>query len=102
MPSLTAIATLLAATTARDITFPPISPQYGSQEQHPLGAGVGFDLGPLGALGYGLTTFANLPYVYCLSEKGNEDVEKFDIAFLGAGFDTVCLLFTFFYVLSSK
>jgi agmatinase len=40
-------------------------------------------------MGYGLTTFANLPYVYCLSEKRNEDVEKFDVAFLGAGFDTV-------------
>lgn len=47
-------------------------------------------------IGYGLTTFANLPYVFCLSDKGNEDVERFDVAFLGAGFDTVSSLFFVF------
>lgn len=45
--------------------------------------------------GYGLTTFANLPYVFCLSGRANEDVEKFDVAFLGAGFDTVSFSFYF-------
>lgn len=65
----------------------------------------------------GLTTFANLPYVHCLAaddeeeeEEGEEDdddgkknkkekrekkksvgVEKFDIAILGAPFDTVSI-----------
>jgi agmatinase len=34
----------------------------------------------------GLTTFANLPWVHCLSE--DKEVERFDIAFLGAPFDT--------------
>lgn len=34
----------------------------------------------------GLTTFANLPWVYCLSKE--KDIEKYDIAFLGAPFDT--------------
>lgn len=72
----------------------------------------------------GLTTFANLPYVHCLAadeddeeeeEEGEDDgrkknnkekrkkkrsggVEKFDIAILGAPFDTVsiCLFLSFF------
>ncbi|KAF2395526.1 Arginase/deacetylase [Trichodelitschia bisporula] len=35
----------------------------------------------------GLTTFANLPYVHCLA-PGGEVVPPFDIAFLGAPFDT--------------
>jgi agmatinase len=35
----------------------------------------------------GLTTFANLPWTHCLAEDEAE-VEKFDIAFLGAPFDT--------------
>lgn len=64
----------------------------------------------------GLTTFANLPYVHCLAaddngdeeeEEGEEDkkkkkkkkksvgVEKFDIAILGAPFDTVSLFLSF-------
>jgi len=37
---------------------------------------------------FGLTTFANLPYVNCL--KANEtDGGRYDIAILGAPFDTV-------------
>jgi len=36
----------------------------------------------------GLTTFAHLPYVHCLSAQ-TQDVEPFDIAILGAPFDTV-------------
>lgn len=90
LSSTTTLASLLALTPvyAREITFPPISPRYGA-EQYPLGTVPGLEPGPLGLEGYGLTTFANLPYVYCLSDKGNEDVEKFDVAFLGAGFDTV-------------
>jgi hypothetical protein len=35
----------------------------------------------------GLTTFANLPYVNCLVEEDAES--SYDIAFLGAPFDTV-------------
>ena len=34
----------------------------------------------------GLTTFANLPWVHCLSS--DEDVAKYDIALLGAPFDS--------------
>lgn len=38
-----------------------------------------------GAKFAGLTTFANLPYVHCLDQSGSE---KYDIAILGAPFDT--------------
>ena len=40
----------------------------------------------------GLTTFANTPHVYCLADAPNDKVEPFDIAFLGAPFDTVSRL----------
>lgn len=39
-----------------------------------------------GAKFQGLNTYANLPYVHCLS---NGEVEEYDIAILGAPFDTV-------------
>lgn len=69
---------------AREITFPPII-----GVQHPFGV-VGIDGGlDLSAASYsGLTTFANLPYVHCLA-KEEDDVERYDIAILGAPFDTV-------------
>jgi len=37
---------------------------------------------------FGLTTFANLPYVNCLKADENEE-GRYDIAILGAPFDTV-------------
>ena len=37
----------------------------------------------------GLKTFANLPYVNCLSD-GEALGNKYDVAILGAPFDTVC------------
>lgn len=78
---------LVASATAREITFPPIS----ALNQYPMVAadvpGIGEDISQ--ALYSGLTTFANLPYVHCL-QKGGE-VEKYDIAILGAPFDTVSL-----------
>lgn len=39
----------------------------------------------------GLMTYANLPYVHCLAAKEVE-VGEYDIAILGAPFDTVGLL----------
>ncbi|KAF9628922.1 Ureohydrolase [Lasiodiplodia theobromae] len=79
-------------TLAREITFPPLS---GYQNQQvPVQPGSEFDAagnikndGISGAKFAGLMTFANLPYVHCLAAD-EEDVEKFDIAFLGAPFDT--------------
>ncbi|OMP84485.1 putative agmatinase 1 [Diplodia seriata] len=76
----------------REIVFPPLS---GFQsDQVPVQPGSAFnaagsfkDGGISGAKFAGLTTFANLPYVHCLAAD-EADVEKFDIAFLGAPFDT--------------
>ena len=69
---------------ARDITFPPVSGFSSDQ------ATLGFTSGP--EIGYakfaGLSTYANLPYVHCLAPTEDE-VEEFDIAILGAPFDTV-------------
>jgi agmatinase len=70
---------------ARDITFPPVSGFSSDQ------VNLGFTSGP--EINYakfaGLSTYANLPYVHCLAPE-EEEVEKFDIAILGAPFDTVC------------
>lgn len=72
-----------AAVDARDITFPSLS--GFSSEQVVMGI-VSPEITQ--AKFGGLTTYANLPYVHCLAPKG-EEVEKFDIAILGAPFDTV-------------
>lgn len=86
---LPAVLALAVTVQAREIVFPSV---VGLQ--NPFG-------GDLGALGYetddisnapyyGLMTYANLPYVHCLANttKSGDDVEKYDIAILGAPFDT--------------
>ena len=73
---------LLASSAAgRDITFPPVA---GYQSPMIQGSGSE-DADITGAKFAGLTTFANLPYVHCLDKSGSE---KYDIAILGAPFDT--------------
>jgi agmatinase len=74
-------------TQAREITFPPVAAVQGQGQgqiyQSPLTQGkdvlMGFDKYA------GLTTFANLPWTHCLS---SDPSLKYDIAFLGAPFDT--------------
>ncbi|RAL14319.1 agmatinase [Aspergillus homomorphus CBS 101889] len=80
---------LIAATaaSAREITFPPIAAinptnQYALLNNdhninHPIDIVTGSQFS-------GLTTFANLPYANCIADEDT----KFDIAFLGAPFDT--------------
>jgi len=85
---LTTTILLPLAALARDITFPPLAPQLQGhqlplQHQEPK---IPFVI-PTPQF-HGLTTFASMPYVYCLNEAGGEAVEGFDIAFLGAPFDT--------------
>ena len=75
---------------ARDVVFPPTAPlqanlgdntrQYHSYFSSNEDASQEFGKYA------GLTTFANLPWVHCLSSDAN--VEKYDVAFLGAPFDT--------------
>ncbi|KAF2208789.1 hypothetical protein CERZMDRAFT_107335 [Cercospora zeae-maydis SCOH1-5] len=79
--ALQMILGLVGLSLAREITFPPV--------QHPLGVetdapGLSEDISL--AKFAGLTTFANLPYVHCLSSDKN--VDPYDIAILGAPFDT--------------
>jgi agmatinase len=73
-----------ALSNARDIVFPPVSGY--TTDQAILGGYNDIDISQ--ARFAGLTTYANLPYVHCLA-PGGEEVEKFDIAILGAPFDTV-------------
>jgi len=70
--------------SARDVTFPPIS-GYSSQQ---IIAHGNLEMDIAQAKFAGLMTYANLPYVHCLAAEGH-DVEPFDIAILGAPFDTV-------------
>jgi agmatinase len=72
---------LTATSNGRQIVFPP---SIGIDSVLSTTPGLGLSR-PFA----GLMTFANLPYVHCLADAENEDVEKFDIAFLGAPFDTV-------------
>lgn len=75
---------------AREITFPPIS----GYQQNPLSSFSPDAEGKIdittGTNFLGLTTFAHLPYVHCLAPE-DEEIEKYDIAILGAGFDTVSI-----------
>ncbi|KAK4634152.1 Putative agmatinase 2 [Fulvia fulva] len=69
---------------ARDITFPPIS---GMQTPLTGNGANNRDLDLSQIMFAGLTTYANLPYVHCLAAD-EEHVEPYDIAILGAPFDT--------------
>jgi hypothetical protein len=71
---------------ARKVIFPPVS-GYTSTIQRPFVSVESIDIST-GSAFAGLTTYANLPYVHCLAGEGHE-VEKYDIAILGAPFDTV-------------
>lgn len=81
VPFLT-ISKALAA--AREIVFPPATDILSSGKTPGLPTTINAFAG--------LNTFANLPYVHCLADSRNEDVEKFDIAYLGAPFDTVSFI----------
>src|SRR5665213_4262267 len=88
MPSLSPVLLTLAlslSATGRQIVFPPIAAVHNAQGyQTPITAEK--DVLLESQRYAGLTTFANLPWVHCLSPDA--DVEKYDIAFLGAPFDT--------------
>lgn len=98
---------LLIPVLARDITFPPtagINPSTGNAEaQTPLSMPRLDDVDIVtGSAFSGLTTYAHLPYTNCFVETDEEKREKYDIAILGAPFDTVscvgggdvCLIFS--------
>lgn len=78
--------------SSREIVFPPTS-AYGSATADQIILGGYNDPDISHAKFGGLNTFANLPYVHCLAKEGDE-VEEFDIAILGAPFDTVSMRFS--------
>ncbi|KAF2102843.1 Arginase/deacetylase [Rhizodiscina lignyota] len=91
--SIALIALYSVSIQARDIVFPPVAgyvPRHGAQQQLDSFSDSSDDVVIPGTFS-GLVSFANLQYVDCL--KGLEqgvlsDKEKFDIAILGAPFDT--------------
>lgn len=74
---------IVVVASAREISFPSLS--GFSSDQAIMGL---MDPDITQAKFGGLTTYANLPYVHCLAEEG-QSIEEFDIAILGAPFDTV-------------
>ena len=81
--SIGLIAILLSLCNAREITFPPVA-GIAPQQVFPQ---IDIDIST-GSAFAGLTTYANLPYAHCLAPE-KEDVKPYDIAILGAPFDTV-------------
>ncbi|EOA86881.1 hypothetical protein ACJQWK_08432 [Exserohilum turcicum] len=81
--SLLSAAPFLALAHTREITFPPVT-GYSSQHVMPQDW---LDADITHSRFEGLMTFAHFPYVHCLAPKG-QHVEPFDIAILGAPFDT--------------
>lgn len=88
MPSFFSILLLISASAAREITFPPVAAYQAPFLSNNVDKPVYGEIDISSANFAGLTTFANLPYVHCLaSDEGA--VDKYDIAILGAPFDTV-------------
>ena len=72
-----------AAIYAREIVFPPVAAiQSNGQSSISTENDALVDI----AKHAGLSTYANLPFVHCLSKE--KDIEAYDIAILGAPFDT--------------
>lgn len=81
------ITFLLGLAVSREITFPSVAPieAYGQLPiQQLLSDSVNKDEDYTKFAG--LQTYANIPWVHCLSS--NQEIEKYDIAILGAPFDT--------------
>lgn len=84
-----AFLALAALLEAREIVFPSTSGY-----QYPLGNNLGaleYETDDIASPKFnGLSTYANVPYVHCLANStiSGEDIEKYDIAVLGAPFDT--------------
>lgn len=74
----------------RNIIFPPVVHSGFQDTQFALADHGDIDNVDIttGSQFHGLTTFANLPYVNCFVDSESKD-QKYDIAILGAPFDTV-------------
>jgi agmatinase len=84
------VALVIGSTSAgfaRDIIFPPVAAVHANDQAV---LSIGRDSFAEFNKFAGLSTYANLPFVQCLAETDVEvaGVEKYDIAILGAPFDT--------------
>lgn len=84
-------ASLVGLAHCREIVFPPAAGFTHGPGQLPLrlDSETGDDDVDLttDAMG-GLTSFAHLPYVPCFAAKPDDEIDKYDIAVIGAPFDT--------------
>ncbi|KAI0200856.1 arginase [Astrocystis sublimbata] len=81
-------AALLCVSQARAAWQFPQASNYHSAAQQPLSGFSDDDVDILhGSQFNGLTTYANIPYINCLSNEAAEGSSKYDIAILGAPFD---------------
>lgn len=87
------ISSLAVLIQAREILFPPvagIADRVAGQAPLRLDSEAGNDDDvdlSTDAMG-GLTSFGHLPYVPCFATKTDQEIDKYDIAVLGAPFDT--------------
>ena len=86
-PLLLSLSLLVLPAQAREIVFPPVAAIHNPSFQRPLAHEDTIDI-VTGSQFSGLTTFANLPYVNCFVDD-DSTLNSYDIAFLGAPFDTV-------------
>jgi agmatinase len=87
------LACLTLSASGRDIIFPPVAAidrhyDHGDSLQWPFIPTSDEDISLDTDAMTGLTSFAHLPHVPCFAGLANEEMEKFDIAILGAPFDT--------------
>lgn len=88
---IVAASLLIIPASARDIVFPPVAAIHNNpaSHQYPLTHEDPIDI-VTGSQFSGLTTFANLPYLNCfVDDESTTTNNNYDIAFLGAPFDTV-------------
>ena len=85
---IVAASLLIIPAYARDIVFPPVAAVHNPSHQYPLAHENPIDI-VTGSQFSGLTTFANLPYLNCFVDDESTTNNNYDIAFLGAPFDTV-------------
>lgn len=84
------LLSLVSLGDTRDIVFPPVlgidrlPGQIPIQPQSESDDDIDLTTDAVG----GLTSFAHLPYVSCFDSKADEEVGRYDIAVLGAPFDT--------------
>lgn len=88
---ISALISAAALAYSREIVFPPvagISDRVPGQTPLRLDTGDEDDVDLSTDSVGGLTSVAHLPYVPCFAPRTDEEIDKYDIAVLGAPFDT--------------